>query len=157
VISPPPILRWLLIVCLLACPALLHAEESVEELGKKVVQVKAEQGFALAQFSLGLLYATGDGVLKNEAEAAKWFRKAVEQGLADAQCNLGVCYANGNGVVKNDVEGYEWLLLPAANGIENAKKNASIVERRLSHEQRAEGQRLATEWQAAFEKKQKDE
>ncbi len=58
----------------------------------------AEQGSAKAQFNLGLMYADGEGVSQNDAEAVNWYRKAAEQGLADAQYNLGVMYDNGRGV-----------------------------------------------------------
>ena len=45
----------------------------------------AEQGLALAQYLVAEMYITGEGVSKNEAEAAKWFRKAAEQGDAYAK------------------------------------------------------------------------
>jgi TPR repeat protein len=53
----------------------------------------AEQGVATAQYNLGVMYADGDGVPENGAEAVKWFRKAAAQGDADAQYNLGVMHA----------------------------------------------------------------
>jgi TPR repeat protein len=37
----------------------------------------ADQGDALAQFSLGFMYDNGQGVLQDYAEAAKWYRKAA--------------------------------------------------------------------------------
>ena len=52
--------------------------------------VHAEQGDASAQNNLGLMYATGEGVLQDEAEAVRWYRLAAEQGQADAQNNLGL-------------------------------------------------------------------
>ena len=108
----------------------------------------AEQGNAPAQNNLGVCYELGKGVVKNEAEAVKWYRKGAEQGNADAQNNLGNSYINGEGVVKNDVEGYKWCLLAAAQGHDLGKGNVSFAERRLSPAQRAEGQRLAQEWEA---------
>lgn len=45
----------------------------------------AEQGHEGAQFNLGLILYSGDGIAKNEAEAVRWFRKAAEAGLADAR------------------------------------------------------------------------
>ena len=114
----------------------------------------AEQGYRSAQATLGLLYADGKGVVKNEAEAVKWLRKAAEQGCAIAQNELGMCYAFGEGVVKNDTFAYQWFLLASANGDETAKSNVPKLEKKLTAEQRAEGQRLATEWQATFEKRQ---
>ncbi len=50
------------------------------------------------------LYANGEGVLKDEAEAVRWFRLAAEQGDALAQSNLGAMYANGRGVLKDPVQ-----------------------------------------------------
>ena len=50
----------------------------------------AEQGNADAQFNLGVMYDTGQGVRQDYAQAVQWYRKAAEQGLADAQYNLGV-------------------------------------------------------------------
>ena len=49
------------------------------------IRALAEQGDAIAQYNLGSMYATGDGVPEDRAEAARWFRLAAEQGLADAQ------------------------------------------------------------------------
>jgi S1-C subfamily serine protease len=102
----------------------------------------AEQNYAPAQNNLGAAYATGRGVVKDNAAAFKWYRKAAEQNYAVAQNNLGAAYFNGQGVVKDYVEGYKWWLLAAAQGDENAKKNIA-VERLLTRQQIAEGQRLA--------------
>ncbi|HRO04872.1 MAG TPA: hypothetical protein PLS69_14830, partial [Terricaulis sp.] len=42
-----------------------------------------------APYWLGLLYWNGDGVEKNNAEAARWWRMAVERGRVDAARLLG--------------------------------------------------------------------
>ena len=44
----------------------------------------ADQGNASAQDNLGLMYAKGEGVPQNNAEAVKWFRLAAVQGNASA-------------------------------------------------------------------------
>ena len=49
-----------------------------------------EQGNVDAQLNLGDIYARGDGVPENLAEAVKWLRRAAEQGHADAQFSLAV-------------------------------------------------------------------
>ena len=41
------------------------------------LQNYAEQGNATAQFNLGLMYANGEGVPKDDAEAVRWYRLAV--------------------------------------------------------------------------------
>ena len=55
-------------------------------------RLAAEQGYASAQYNLGLMYNNGNGVPQDYAEAVKWYRLAAEQGDADAQYNLGNMY-----------------------------------------------------------------
>ncbi len=62
----PLILRWLLIVCLLACPALLHAEESVEELGKKAEHGDATATADVSKFSLKDIGPSVEAILSDE-------------------------------------------------------------------------------------------
>ena len=50
---------------------------------------KAEQGDAAAQYELGIMYAEGRDVLKDDAAAAQWLKKAVSQDMVDRQnCRL---------------------------------------------------------------------
>ena len=72
-----------------------HKEESeVEEKNKtkaaKLFRKSAEQGHVSAQFNLGVMYETGQGVPEDKAEAIKWIRKAAEQGDEDAKTWLGI-------------------------------------------------------------------
>ena len=63
-----------------------EAERAAEEARsfKKTLKA-AEQGNAGAQANLGIMYARGEGVPKNDTEAAKWYRKAAEQGHESAK------------------------------------------------------------------------
>ena len=70
---------------------------------KKTLQA-AEQGFAAAQYNLGVMYDNGQGVRQDDAQAVQWYRKAAEQGHAKAQYNLGVAYINGQGVRQDDAQ-----------------------------------------------------
>ena len=79
-------------------------------------RLKAELGNAEAQCNLGLCFAFGKGVLKDQVEAVKWYRKAAEQGNANAQVNLGACYAFGTGVLKDNVEAAKWIRKAAEQG-----------------------------------------
>ena len=45
----------------------------------------AEQGYANAQYSIGIMYRRGEGVEQDYSQAMDWFRKAAEQGHVDAQ------------------------------------------------------------------------
>ena len=70
---------------------------------------KAEQGDALAQAYIALMYDLGVGVPEDKKEALKWYRKAAEQGHAKAQFNLGVMYGKGEGVPKDYKEVAKWI------------------------------------------------
>jgi hypothetical protein len=110
------------------------------------VRKSAEQGNAQAQFMLGGMYYKGQGVAKDEVEAVNWWRKSAKQGNAQAQFNLGIMYGNGEGVAKDETAGYMWCLLAGGQGNETARKNVRIIEKSLTSEQRAEGQRMAKDW-----------
>ena len=113
----------------------------------------AKQEYADAQYNLGWMYRKGDGVPQDEVEAVKWWRKAAEQGFAVAQFNLGLMYDRGQGVPQNFIEAYAWLFLAKANGYEESSKAVSILEKRLTAEQREKGQERAAELQRLIEQK----
>ena len=56
-----------------------------------MVRKAAEQGNAIGQFNLGLMYYDGKTVPQNYPEATKWFSKAAEQGDAEAQTASASC------------------------------------------------------------------
>jgi TPR repeat protein len=58
----------------------------------KLLRPLAEQGDTAAQYSVGLLYDTGQSGKRDHAEAAKWYRIAAEQGFDRAQYYLGYIY-----------------------------------------------------------------
>jgi len=75
---------------------------------------------------------------------------SVEQGHASAQFNLGVTYATGRGVPLDDLEAYKWLNLSTtyadASRRERFAEARDTAAKRLTPEQRAEGQKLSREW-----------
>ena len=82
----------------------------------KWYRLAAEQGSISAQFSLGVMYNTGEGVLQDYNEAAKWSRLAADQGNAYAQVNLGSMYIDGKGVPENYAEAAKWFRKAADQG-----------------------------------------
>ena len=80
------------------------------------LRVRAEAGDAEAQNDLGFMYANGDGVPHDDAEAVRWYRLAADQGVADAQFNLGLMYDIGYGVPEDDAEAMRWYRLAADQG-----------------------------------------
>ncbi len=55
----------------------------------------AEQGDAEAQFNLGYMYRTGEGVPQDDKTAVEWYTLAAEQGLDEANRILILMYLNG--------------------------------------------------------------
>jgi TPR repeat protein len=94
----------------------LAAEPTPDEKYFEESKAKAEKGDAEAQFKLGYLYDLGRGVVKDEAEAVNWYRKAADQGYANAQAGLGRMYSNGLGVAKDEVEALKWYRKSADQG-----------------------------------------
>ena len=65
---------------------------------------------------LGGMCASGQGVPKDAAQAAKWFRLAADQGDASAQTSLGTMYASGLGVPQDYAQAEKWYWLAADQG-----------------------------------------
>ena len=96
-------------------------EQSNYQTAFKLWLPMAEQGYAKAQFNLGVMYAKGQGVKQDDFEAVKWFRKAAEQGYAEAKFNLGHMYSKGRGVKQDDFEVVNWYRKAAEQGDADAQ------------------------------------
>ncbi|ECZ6999162.1 sel1 repeat family protein, partial [Salmonella enterica subsp. enterica serovar Enteritidis] len=57
----------------------------------------AKQGYAPAQFNLGLFYENGWGGSRDLQLAKEFYRKAANQGFTNAQINLGILFMDGKG------------------------------------------------------------
>src|SRR5947208_17176563 len=88
----------LLLASSVAVVQLAAQQTKADQKPTEEVKAKAEAGDAESEVELGRRYDKGEGVVKNHAEAAKWYRKAAEQNYAEAQDNLGVYYERGEGV-----------------------------------------------------------
>ena len=93
----------------------------------RLLRPLAEQGNAYAQFSLGVMYAKGQGVTQDYKEAMEWYRRSADQGFAIAQSNLGVMYANGQGVTQDYKAAVKWLRLAAEQSNANAQSNLGAM------------------------------
>ena len=93
--------------------------------GVALIQIKAlaEQGNVEAQSEIGTMYALGQGVPQDYAQAAYWRRKAAEQGDAVAQSKLGTMYAIGQGVTQDTAQAMMWIRKAADQGDADAQNN----------------------------------
>ncbi|MCL1925930.1 MAG: sel1 repeat family protein [Syntrophorhabdaceae bacterium] len=95
---------------------IVHAQDFDE------VKRKAKKGDVEAQYDLGVMYAEGQGVAQNYAEAMKWVKKAAKKGNAEAQYKLGWMYAAGKGVSRNPGKAEKWYRKAADQGHAAARK-----------------------------------
>ena len=116
----------------------------------------ADQGHAAARYNLGVMYRNGEGVPQDFMEAVAWFRQAADEGDVPALYNLGVLYARGE--QSNYVEAHMWSNLAASRATGASQREYAeardALARQMTSAQIAEAQRLAREWQAAFEQRQ---
>ena len=113
------------------------------------------QGNAQAQLRLGNHYSSGKGVLQDNKEAVKWYRRAAMQGNAQAQSNLGVMYMNGHGVLQNYVQAHMWFNIAAANGYKAAIKKRDLTAKTMTPADISKAQAMAKEWMKKFEARKK--
>lgn len=65
--------------------------------------------YARAQFELGVMYTTGQGVEKDLSTAVYWYETAANQGYVAAQHELGSMYTYGDGVEKDLIKAMHWF------------------------------------------------
>jgi hypothetical protein len=100
--------RWGMLLCVLwvgglaGCPSAGHRppppgtiQEAPEEVSK--LRQQAMRGDVEAQYRLGLMYHTGEGLPQHDASAVQWLQRAATQGSAEAQRLLGRMYLSGQG------------------------------------------------------------
>ncbi len=88
-----------------------------------VLAQRARHGDHAAQTRMGLLYATGSGVHRDERRGVTFFRKAAEAGFRDAQYYLALAYDTGRGVPPNFSLATYWYEQAARSGQELAQCN----------------------------------
>ena len=91
------------------------------------IEPLAKQGDARSQYNLGLMYRKGEGVLKDDKTAMKWYRLAAEQGFVLAQYNLGLMYNNGKGVPQDYKTAVKWHTRAAEQGDTDAQHNLGYM------------------------------
>ena len=126
-----------------------------------ILRPLAEQGDARAQVALAVLYATGAGVPRDDAQAVIWYRKAAQQGYIGGQLELGAMYSAGRGVPQDYVLAYMWFNLAASRPNLGAASSEIAVRARnfaleksdriaakMTPAEVAEAQSMAREWKA---------
>jgi TPR repeat protein len=87
----------------------------------------AQDGNALAQFNLALLYQFGLGVERDMDIAIEWFERAAQQGQPDAQVAIGDLFMDGLWGAPDLEEAAAWYRLAAKQGHAEAKRKLDEV------------------------------
>lgn len=109
-------------------------------------QLAAEQGHAEAQCNLGVMHANGWGVPLSDEAAFEWYSLAAEQGVIRAQISLAKMYSRSFGATQDKVQGYKWYTVAMELGDSGARFKRDSLRKKMSADEIAESDHLASEW-----------
>ena len=90
-------------------------------------KMRAEQGVAEAQFKLGLMYESGQGITQNLTNAVELFRDAANKNHPEAQYRLGLMYESGRGLPIHLPKAVEWFQNAAKNSHPEAQYKLGLM------------------------------
>lgn len=96
----------------------------------------ARSGNADAEELIGVMYAMGLGVKRDDMRAFEWYLRSAMKGHAGAQSGVGWYYEVGRGMPAPDlVRAYMWYVLSAIGGDPDAAISQEEVVKKMSSEQ----------------------
>lgn len=98
-----------------------------KEIAFELFAEAAQQGHVDAQLIVGLIYADGIGVEKDDKQGIRWIKQAAQQGHPDAQFLMGVLYEKGISVKRSIRESYIWYRIAHFFGSEAAAQKLKII------------------------------
>ena len=69
-----------------------------------------------SQYMLGLLHEEGQGVVKDDVEAAHWYARSAGQGYVDAYFALGQLFVHRQGERQDRMAAHHWFSLAKEHG-----------------------------------------
>lgn len=76
----------------------------------------ANQGNTESKYMLGMLYEEGQGVAKDDVQAAYWYARAAEKGFVDAYFALGQLFVHRKGERQDRMAAHHWFSLAKEYG-----------------------------------------
>jgi TPR repeat protein len=107
----------------------------------------AADGEIRSYAKLGDLYANGDAVPRDEAQAIEWYTRAAEQGDPKGMYRLGQAHERGRGVDTDLVVALMWYHLAAQGEYEPATRGVERIEAKLAPQDTERAAQLAEAWQ----------
>ena len=96
----------------------------------------ARSGNADAEELIGVMYAMGLGVERDDIRAFEWYLRSAMKGHPGAQSGVGWYYEIGRGMPAPDlIRAYMWYVLSAIGGDPDAAISLEEVVKKMSSEQ----------------------
>ena len=106
----------------------------------------AQAGNADAEELIGVMYAMGLGVERDDRRAFEWYLRASMKAHPGAQSGIGWYYEVGRGVAKDLVRAYMWYVLSAIGGDPDAAISQEEVIKKMTKQQVKEAQILIADY-----------
>ncbi len=117
------------------------------EQAHEMLEVFARSGNAEAEELIGVMYALGLGVDRDDIRAFDWYLRASLKGHPGAQSGLGWYYEVGRGIPEPDlVRAYLWYALSAIGGDVDAPDSLEELTPKLTAEERALAETLVDDY-----------
>ncbi len=111
--------------------------------------VAARSGNAEAEELIGIMYAMGLGVTRDDRRAFEWYLRSAMKGHPGAQSGVGWYYEVGRGLPAIDlVRAYMWYTLSAIGGDPDAAISLEEVIKKMSKDQIEEAHILIEDYKA---------
>ncbi len=148
-------MRALALVLMLAAGAARAEMEVARDLmeagrfaeAQEMLRVAARSGNAEAEELIGVIYALGLAVERDDRRAFEWYLRSAMKGHAGAASGVGWYYELGRGLPAPDlVRAYLWYALSAIGGDVDAPDSLASLSQRMTEAQIAEAQKLIDDY-----------
>ena len=143
-----------LALCIAVTPALADIEEARDlmeagefDAARAALLPAARAGNADAEELIGIMYAMGLGVERDDRRAFEWYLRSAMKGHPGAQSGVGWYYEIGRGLPAPDlVRAYMWYGLSAIGGDPDAAISIEDIALRMTDEEIAEAEVLINDY-----------
>ena len=109
----------------------------------------ARSGNADAEELIGIMYAMGLGVERDDVRAFEWYLRSSMKGHPGAQSGVGWYYEIGRGMPAPDlVRAYTWYVLSAIGGDPDAAISQEEVIKKMTSEQIEKAHKLINDYKS---------
>jgi TPR repeat protein len=93
----------------------------------RILSGEAKRGDSDAQVNLGYMYARGEGVAQNQAEAFRLYLLSAKQGNGEGMNAVGYKYQYGTGVPPDIAKAVYWYCMAVERGNPRAMNNLALL------------------------------